>query len=327
MTQSQRKNQASSSRVSPDTSAIIPYKDNHDETSQLKALITQNGIPQVSHVEPPEICNHDDVILKVRLAGVCRTDVLAAQGKIAVDNNRVLGHEFCGEISKLGSLSKRLKVGQRVAVNPVITCERCLHCRQNDFHLCGKTQLLGIHQDGAFAKYIRVSQKQIYAIDDSISDKLAAYAEPVAAMLSILHAEIPINSQIVINGSDRISQLCLLILQQHGYQNISLKTDTPCDVLIITSLINDELLLDQVNPGGLVIIKSRSPFQSQLNLADVVYKRLTIKGMNYSTFDQALHFIQKKATLLNQFLGESYALEAFLDAFEESQKKVFLRAD
>ncbi|WP_444996303.1 zinc-dependent alcohol dehydrogenase [Aliikangiella sp. IMCC44359] len=292
----------------------------------MKALVTQNGLPHVANMAMPIIESDDEVLLKVKLAGICRTDILAAYGKIPVNDNRILGHEFCAEIVELGQQANRLKTGQRVAVNPVLACQNCIHCEQQQPHLCSNTELLGIHQNGAFAEYIIVPQAQVYPVKASFSDKLVAYAEPVAAMLSILQANIPKQSHIVINGNDRISLLCELILKSHGYQKVSLQADKPCDVLVITSLINNDLPLQSVKPGGLIIVKSRSPFLTQLNLGEMVRNRLTITGMNYSTFEEALIFIEENALELSEFLGPCYSLEEFSEAFSDNQKKLFLQA-
>ncbi len=131
----------------------------------------------------PEI-NDDEVLIKVKVCGICGSDWSIYTGKYAADKlPMITGHEFWGEVAEVGKNAKGLKVGDRVAVDICLTCGTCYFCRRNDGLLCETFTQLGIHTDGGFAEYVKVPWKNCYHLPDEMDDYTAAFVEPLTAVV------------------------------------------------------------------------------------------------------------------------------------------------
>ena len=149
----------------------------------------------------PEI-NDDEALIKVKVCGICGSDWSIYTGKYAADKlPMITGHEFWGEVAKVGKNANGLKVGDRVAVDICLTCGTCYFCRRGDGLLCETFTQLGIHTDGGFAEYVKAPWKNCYKLPDSMDDYTAAFVEPLTA---VIHAaqrmDAPIGSSVAIIG-------------------------------------------------------------------------------------------------------------------------------
>src|SRR5690349_20784300 len=117
----------------------------------------------------------NDVVMRVAFAGVCRTDLWAADGKIATADDVVLGHEASGTIEAIGSAVTRVRIGDRVTIEPYVE----------------ERKMLGIDRDGVFADRICVPEAIVHVLPDSVSLLLGAYIEPIAASLAVTRAPLP----------------------------------------------------------------------------------------------------------------------------------------
>lgn len=131
----------------------------------------------------PEI-NDDEVLIKIKVCGICGSDTSIFTGKYAADKLPLItGHEFIGEVAKIGKNSQGIKVGDRVAVDICLTCGHCYFCRHDDGLLCETFTQLGIHTDGGFAEYVKAPWKNCYKLPDSMDDFTAAFVEPLTAVI------------------------------------------------------------------------------------------------------------------------------------------------
>lgn len=151
---------------------------------KMKAQVVQAPYKmEYIDVPVPQI-NDDEVLIKVKVCGICGSDTSIYTGKYAADKLPLIsGHEFVGEIAEMGSNSEGLKIGDRVAVDICLTCGHCYFCRHNDGLLCETFTQLGIHTDGGFAEYVKAPWKNCYKLPDDMDDFTAAFVEPVTAVL------------------------------------------------------------------------------------------------------------------------------------------------
>lgn len=148
---------------------------------------------EYTEVPIPEISD-DEVLIKVKVCGICGSDTSIYTGKYAKDKLPLItGHEFWGEIAEVGKNAKGLKVGDRVAVDICITCGTCYFCRHGDGLLCETFTQLGIHTDGGFAEYVKAPWKNCYHLPDDMDDYTAAFVEPLTA---VVHASQRMNAPI-----------------------------------------------------------------------------------------------------------------------------------
>jgi len=154
--------------------------------NMLAAVFEGEGKLTLKEVPVPKIERNDEVLLKVDAVSICGTDVHIVEvppGYIATPNT-ILGHEFAGTVVEKGAAVTHLNVGDRVVVNPNDYCGLCTYCRKNLPNECENIAALGIHVNGAFAEYCRVSGKVAYRISKDVPVEQAACAEPLACVIN-----------------------------------------------------------------------------------------------------------------------------------------------
>lgn len=156
------------------------------EEKMLAAVFEGEGKLTLKEVPVPQIERDDQVLLRVDAASICGTDVHIVEvppGYIATPNT-ILGHEFVGTIIDKGAAVNHLHVGERVVVNPNDYCGVCTYCRKNLPNECENIAALGIHVNGAFAKYCLVPGKVAHRISKDVPVEYAACAEPLACVIN-----------------------------------------------------------------------------------------------------------------------------------------------
>lgn len=126
----------------------------------------------------------NDVLLKVGVCGICGTDLHFFRGEWKVKMPLVLGHEFSGTVVDIGPKVDGVRAGDRVVVEPNITCGRCKYCRMSERNFfCENLQAIGVTRDGAFAEYVAVPEGNVYKLPENISMEEATLVEPLACII------------------------------------------------------------------------------------------------------------------------------------------------
>jgi L-iditol 2-dehydrogenase len=147
----------------------------------LRKLQRGPGHVEIVHVEPP--CpGPGEVLVQVRCAGVCGTDVHIYHDLFPKVRPPVtLGHEFCGVVSALGPGVGGWKKGARVTVESAAAfCGRCIHCLAGETQRCEERQALGYARDGGFAHLVAVRHGALHGLPDHVSFEEGALCEPLA---------------------------------------------------------------------------------------------------------------------------------------------------
>lgn len=120
-----------------------------------------------------------DVRVKVSLAGICGSDSHIYHGHNPFAKYpRVIGHEFFGVIDAVGEGVAASRIGERVSVDPVVSCGHCYPCSVGKPNVCTELVVLGVHRDGGFSEYAAVPARNAHPIPDGISDEFAVMVEP-----------------------------------------------------------------------------------------------------------------------------------------------------
>jgi len=113
----------------------------------------------------PELKDEKSVLIKVHAAGICGSDISIYRGTSPVATYpRVIGHEFAGEIVKIGTEVTNVKLGDHVAVNPVIGCGCCRICLKGRSNVCENLSVIGVHVDGGYREYVDVPAMNCFAV-------------------------------------------------------------------------------------------------------------------------------------------------------------------
>ena len=189
----------------------------------MKAILKAEGKPGfcLKDYPMPEI-GRNEVLIKVHDTALCNSDVEVYHWTplVAAANYQlpfVMGHEFAGEILKVGEHVKGLKEGDRVAAETHIPCGHCEACRNGHQHICGNHMgVLGRTVDGCFAEYIKLDQRADIKLPYHISYREGALFEPFAtAMHAVAKAE-PMRKKMLICGTGTIGQMAIEVAKLMG---------------------------------------------------------------------------------------------------------------
>lgn len=163
----------------------------------MKGLLKSAPCPGAEYrddIPMPEI-RDDEVLVKVQAAAICGTDLHIydwteyAQERLKLP--MIFGHEFAGDIVKVGEKVNGFAVGDRVAGETHIPCNQCRQCRTGNQHICENMQIIGVNTTGAFAEYIPVCQDCLWKLSDSVDYKAGALMEPMGvAVHGLLSGEV-----------------------------------------------------------------------------------------------------------------------------------------
>lgn len=124
--------------------------------------------------------------VRVRYAGICGSDLHIFHGQNPfVSYPRVIGHEFFGRVEAVGAGVDEARIGERVAVDPVISCGQCQPCRLGRRNVCRKLSVLGVHRDGGFSQYVCAPAANAYRIPAAIAEACASIIEPFAVTANV----------------------------------------------------------------------------------------------------------------------------------------------
>lgn len=147
----------------------------------MRALVLDPD-PRLVTDRPPPARAPGEALVRVRVSGVCDTDLQLARGYMGFAG--VPGHEFVGEVVAADDAGW---IGRRVVADINAGCGACEDCVTGRGHHCAARTVLGIRgRSGAFAELVAVPERCLVAVPEAVSDELAVFAEPLAAALHVL---------------------------------------------------------------------------------------------------------------------------------------------
>ncbi len=194
----------------------------------MKALVYTANEEMTYREEPEPELRSGEAIIGIESVGICGSDMHAYLGH---DERRVppliLGHEA------VGTVLEGENQGQRVVLNPLITCGVCDDCLGGRQNLCSKRDLIGMYRAGAFAEKISIPERNLIAVPDGIPAAEAALTEPGATGLhAVLMAEKVLNrplseSTALVIGGGSVGLLTALILKDKGVESVVVAETNP----------------------------------------------------------------------------------------------------
>ncbi len=175
---------------------------------------------------PMPIPGPTDVIVNIEYCGICGSDVhYYKEGRIGdyiVEGEFTLGHETAGTITQVGSQVKDLKVGDRVALEPGITCGKCEFCKQGKYNLCPDVVFFATPPvQGALQNYVCHPADMCFKLPDNVSTKAGALVEPLAVgMHACKQGDVTLGDSVVILGTGCIGLVTLLSAKALGASNV-----------------------------------------------------------------------------------------------------------
>ncbi|WP_238947973.1 zinc-binding alcohol dehydrogenase family protein [Clostridium sp. YIM B02569] len=181
-------------------------------------MINKPNDLQIIEMDKPAITEHDNVLIKMKAAGICGSDVHIYHGQnAAATYPRVIGHEMVGEVVEVGSNVTKIKVGDRVIVDQVVNCGECYACRKGRGNVCANLNVRGVHIHGGYREYIAVPESDVYVLPDNLSYEDAVMIEPATiAVQSCSRAELSKEDTLLILGCGALGSSILKIARLSG---------------------------------------------------------------------------------------------------------------
>ena len=215
----------------------------------MKAIqIVKPNELKVIDMPMPKIEQPDQVLVKMKAAGICGSDVGIYHGtNAAATYPRVIGHEMVGVIEAVGSAVTNRKVGDRVIIDQVTACGHCYACRHGRPNVCGNLQVRGVHLDGGYREYMVVPEKDCYLLPDFLKDEDAVMIEPTTiAVQACSRAQLCEEDNLMIIGAGALGNSILRIARLYH----------PNKLIMVD--IDDAKLSESLQHGATDVINSRT---------------------------------------------------------------------
>ena len=183
---------------------------------------------RVEEVQEPSVSS-GKVKIKVEWGGICGSDLHAyhdgpspyAHPLSGQAPPITLGHEFSGTIVEVAEDVTTHKVGERVAVEPLLSCGKCYACQRGYYNQCSLVGFVGLNQDGGFAEYVVVDEKMVHTLPDNVSFEEGALVEPTAvSFYAVRESILKAGDSVAIFGAGPIGLLTLLCAKAAGATKI-----------------------------------------------------------------------------------------------------------
>ncbi len=302
----------------------------------MRAIVIDNGV-SLRRDFPEPAKTPGESIVRVRMAGICGTDLELAKGYMGYRG--IPGHEFIGEVVETENSALR---GCRVVGEINAACGACRACVEGLARHCPNRTVLGIlGRDGAFADYLRLPERNLIAVPDSIPDELAVFVEPLAAAYEIFEQiRIPRNQRVLVLGDGRLGALVAMTVKTEGYdvvigghhperaQRLGLAVQHEKDLNDRYDVVVDctgasagfARAIELVRPRGTLILKSTAAASADLNLAPVVINEITVLGSRCGRFAPALEALASGKIDPRALISATLPLDDGLHALDEAAK-------
>ena len=315
------------------------------------------GLDMVS-APVPEI-GPDDVLIRVKKTGVCGTDVhiwnwdeWAAR---TVPVPLITGHEFAGEIVELGRDVTSLSLGQRVSGEGHLIGTTSRQSRAGKFHLDPETRGIGVHEQGAFADYLRLPAFNVVPLPDTIPDDIGAILDPLGNAVHTALSFDLVGEDVLVTGAGPIGIMAAAVAKHVGARHVVVTDLNPDRLALARKVANvtavdprevdlkdvvsdlhmsqgfdvglemsgSQAALDQMVEamvmGGRIAMLGIPPGKSPVDWSRIVFKALTIKGVYgreiFETWYKMIAMLENGLDV-SKVITHRFAAEDYREAFE-----------
>jgi threonine dehydrogenase-like Zn-dependent dehydrogenase len=301
----------------------------------MRALWLEDQALSLRDVPRPDAAG--EALVRVRLSGICGTDLELARGYYPYAG--VLGHEFVGEVVESPDASW---VGARVVGEINASCGHCEACLADRPTHCENRTVLGIvNRNGVHAEYTTLPLANLHRVPDRVSDEAAVFTEPIAAAVEILEqVGVLATDRVLLVGAGRLGQLVAQVLALTGARlSVVVRHERQRDLLaargIATIAAEDveprrwdvvveatgspsgfDLARTAVRPRGTLVLKSTYRGELTLDMAPLVVDEITIVGSRCGPFAPALRLLERGEVDPTPLIAARFPLSRALEAME-----------
>lgn len=288
-----------------------------------------------------------EALVRVRLAGLCRTDVELLKGYAGFTG--IPGHEFVGEV--VSAPGADAWAGRRVVGEINVACGGCRECAAGRRSHCAQRTVLGIRgRNGALAEYVTLPVANLHEVPAGVADEVAVFTEPAAAALEV-QEQVPIGpgTRVVVVGDGKLGQLLARTLALTGCELrvVGLHADKlarlarrgiatgPPDALperwadVAVECTGNpqgfETARRVLRPRGTLVLKSTYHGEAPVNLSAIVVDELTLVGSRCGPFAKSLAMLASGRLDVSDLIGAVYPLTEGREAFDAAGRPGILK--
>jgi 2-desacetyl-2-hydroxyethyl bacteriochlorophyllide A dehydrogenase len=297
----------------------------------------------------------DGVLIRVKAMGICGSDLHAYHGKLAtVVYPRLIGHEVVGEVVETGGAVSKVKTGDHVVMDPVVSCGVCPACKAGRGNVCRDVKCMGVAAEGGCAEYIVLPQGNVEKIPADIPWNEAALMEPYTIGAQITaRGEVAPGDTVLIMGAGPIGLVALQAAKRRrakviitdisaGRLELACQLDADVtvnprkqDLAVAVSQFTDgcgvnvavdavglpELFAQAVEhtaPAGRVVIIGFNPAPSQVPELPITRKELDIRGsrMHAGKFPEVIKWFAAREVKTTPLISHQFPFAEINNAFK-----------
>ncbi len=309
------------------------------------AVIEKPGVITVMDVAIPEP-GPKEVLIRIAASGICGTDIHIFNGDYLGTYPIIPGHEFSGIVASAGSEVTRVKPGDRVAVEPNISCGICDACLGNRQNFCRDRKALGVDLPGGMAEFTAVPESAVFPIGD-LSFRAGAFAEPLSCVIhGAEQIGLRLGDRILIIGAGPVGILLAQVMRLMGASEITqadrnefrLDFAKQLNGSVACALLEDlpedffdaaadatgsprvmERTVTLVREGGSILLFGVPPKEASLSLPafTLFRKGITLKATYTSVRNsvQAVRLLGSKAVTVEPLVSHELPLEEIAHGF------------
>jgi alcohol dehydrogenase len=281
----------------------------------VKGLVFRGpGTVQLEDCPDPRIESPGDAIVKVNLAPVCGSDIVAFQGRTPPRAAAVNGHEFVGVVAEVGPGVSRLSLGQRVTSPFSVWCGGCFYCKQGLLSACERRAVFGIQLPGAQAEHIRVpnADSVLEPVPDGLTDQKAAFLPHMLTGVygALQMADVKAGASVAVVGCGATGLATILMARAMGagrvfaldHHNYRLGVAEQLGANILGEDSQSVLLSETGNRGVDVAVEAAGRAEALARALDLVRPWGTLLSVSLGMEDEAQfpigRLVQKRVRLL-----------------------------
>ncbi len=304
---------------------------------------------------PPPVIDKDEVLVRVQFCGICGSDLHIYHLGIDVGP----GHEFSGDVVEVGSEVRGLETGDRVAVEPRISCGECYWCRQGETALCEKFYAALLQYEGAFATYAKTKPAQAHKLPAELSYEQAAIIEPTTCALHAIRlSEMQEGDVVAVLGMGPIGQLVARVAKALGARAVYATETSPSRLELARCAVDEAIDANAADPvekilaltdgtgadivfecagnvattqqsvavartGGTIVIAGICFDWVSIPVSNIVLRGLTVKGsicFSVGEYASALNLIRDRKIDVAPLLTCTMPLDDINEAFEKASR-------
>lgn len=287
---------------------------------------------------PMPTLERDEALIKVRMAGICSTDLELVRGYYPYWG--ILGHEFVGEV--IEAPNNESWIGERVVGEISIYCGHCEACMNGRTSHCERRRTLGISDyNGVFADYVKLPVRNLWLVPKNVEDERAVITELLAAALEIQQQiHIKPTDRVIVVGAGRLGLLvaqCLgltgcdlkvvirrpepgKLLEKFGIEAVYAKAlqEHNADIVVEVTGSAEGFALSRslVRPGGTLVLKSTFAGDAAVNLSSLVVDEIRLIGSRCGPFGPALNLLENNKVDVLPLISGVFPLHEGIKAME-----------